>query len=78
MTQDPAIMAGKPVVRGTRIPMEMVLEQLAFKPDLEELFAIYPELTLDDVRGCLAYAGIEIEGVQSQNRCAGSEQDGSS
>lgn len=54
--QNPEIMVGKPVVKGTRIPVENVLDQLAYKPDLEELFAIYPELTVDDVRACLAYA----------------------
>jgi uncharacterized protein (DUF433 family) len=56
ITRDPAIMVGKPVVRGTRIPVEKVLDQLAYDPDLNELFAIFPELTLDDVRACLAYA----------------------
>lgn len=54
--QDPKIMVGKPVVKGTRIPVEKVLEQLAYKPDLDELFAIYPRLTMEDVRACLAYA----------------------
>ena len=54
--RDPNIMVGKPVVKGTRIPVEKVLGQLAYKPDLEELFAMYPDLTLEDVRACLAYA----------------------
>jgi uncharacterized protein (DUF433 family) len=49
-------MVGKPVIRGTRIPVEKVLDQLAYKPDLDELFAIYPELTVDDVRASLAFA----------------------
>lgn len=49
-------MVGKPVVAGTRIPVEKVLAQLAYKPDLQELFEIYPELTLEDVRAVLAYA----------------------
>ncbi len=53
---DPEIMTGKPVVRGTRIPVEKVLDQLAFQPDLNELFEIYPELTIEDVKACLAYA----------------------
>ena len=56
ITRDPKIMVGKPVVKGTRIPVEKVLDQLAYKLDLEELFAIYSELSLDDVRACLAYA----------------------
>jgi uncharacterized protein (DUF433 family) len=47
---DPNIMVGKPVVRGTRIPVELVLAKLAQNPDLDELFADYPRLTIDDVR----------------------------
>ena len=54
ITQDPHVMVGKPVVKGTRIPVEKVLNQLAYKPDLDELFAIYPELTVDDVKACLS------------------------
>jgi uncharacterized protein (DUF433 family) len=52
---DPSIMVGKPVVKGTRIPVEKVLFQLGYKFDLAELFAIYPELTVDDVQACIAY-----------------------
>ena len=54
--QDPQIMVGKPVVKGTRIPVELVLEELAFNPDLDELFAAHPALTIEDVQACLAYA----------------------
>jgi uncharacterized protein (DUF433 family) len=53
---DPQIMVGKPVVRGTRIPVEHVLGRLAENPDLDELFAAYPELTREDVKACLNYA----------------------
>ena len=56
ITTDPEIMVGKPVVKGTRIPVEKVLDQLAYKPDIEELFAVYPELTVEDVKACLSYA----------------------
>jgi uncharacterized protein (DUF433 family) len=54
--QDPEILVGKPVVRGTRIPVELVLGHLAANPDLGELFAAYPRLTIEDVQACLAYA----------------------
>jgi uncharacterized protein (DUF433 family) len=54
--QDPEIMAGKPVVKGTRIPVERVIAHLAHNPDLNDLFAAYPELTVEDVKACLAYA----------------------
>lgn len=54
--QDPAIMAGKPVVKGTRVPVERVLAHMAENPDLDDLFAAFPHLTLEDVKACLAYA----------------------
>ncbi|HKO23562.1 MAG TPA: DUF433 domain-containing protein [Chloroflexota bacterium] len=48
--QDPEIMVGKPVVKGTRIPVERVIAHLAHNPDLNDLFAAYPELTVEDVK----------------------------
>ena len=65
IVRHPDIMVGKPVVKGTRIPVEKVLDQLAYKPDVGELFAIYPELTLDDVRACLAYARAAVANRRS-------------
>jgi uncharacterized protein (DUF433 family) len=53
---DPKILAGKPVVKVTRIPVELVIKKLASNPDLKELFAAYPTLTTDDVKACLEYA----------------------
>ncbi|TAK28663.1 MAG: DUF433 domain-containing protein [Chloroflexota bacterium] len=61
---DPAIMVGKPVVRGTRIPVELVLKHLSQNPDLSDLFAAFPRLTLDDVKACLEYAQAVVEGEQ--------------
>jgi uncharacterized protein (DUF433 family) len=54
--QDPDILVGKPVIKGTRIPVELVLAKLAANPDLTELFQDYPRLTVDDVKACLIYA----------------------
>lgn len=59
---DPAILVGKPTIRGTRVSVELVLEHLAANPDLGELFAAFPHLTLDDVRACLAYAQAVVAG----------------
>ncbi len=59
---DPNVMVGKPVIRGTRIPVELVLKHLAQNPDLGELFAAYPHITLEDVKACLAYAQAVVEG----------------
>ena len=53
ITVDPAVMVGKSVIRGTRIPVERIIGHLAHNPDLEDLFGAYPELTLDDVKAAL-------------------------
>ena len=56
IVSNPDVLGGKPTIRGTRIAVEHVLEQLADRPDMAELFQVFPDLTLDDVRACLAYA----------------------
>jgi uncharacterized protein (DUF433 family) len=56
IVQDPEILVGKPVVKGTRIPVELVLAKLAQNPDLDELFADYPRLRREDVEGCWEHA----------------------
>ena len=61
---NPDILVGKPVVKGTRIAVELVLEYLAHTPDLDELFADYPELTREDVQAVLAYAQDAVERQQ--------------
>jgi uncharacterized protein (DUF433 family) len=58
---DPDIMVGKPTVKGTRIPVELVLEQLAYNLNLDELFAAYPRLTREDVQACIAFAGRAVK-----------------
>jgi uncharacterized protein (DUF433 family) len=59
---DPDILAGKPVVRGTRIPVDLVLKRLAENLDLNALFTAYPRLTKADVQACLAYANTLVAG----------------
>jgi len=61
ITVDSEIMVGKPVVKGTRIPVELVLAHLAENPDLYVLFAAYPRLKPDDVKACLQYAQAAVE-----------------
>jgi uncharacterized protein (DUF433 family) len=53
--QAPDIVVGKPVIKGTRIPVERIIAHLAHNPDLGDLFAAYPELTLEDVKASLEY-----------------------
>ena len=61
IVRDPKILVGKPVVKGTRIPVELVLAKLAQNPDLQEHFADYPRLTKEDVKACLEYAKVLVE-----------------
>jgi uncharacterized protein (DUF433 family) len=63
ITINPAVMVGKPVVKGTRIPVERVVAHLANNPDLTDLFTAYPDLTIEDVKACLAYAYHAVERV---------------
>jgi uncharacterized protein (DUF433 family) len=51
-----AILRGKPVIRGTRISVELILGFLAAGETVEGLLDNYPDLTADDIRACFAYA----------------------
>lgn len=53
---NPAVMAGKPVIRGTRVPVELVLRKLGAGMPAEEILADHPNLTLDDVRAAQGFA----------------------
>jgi uncharacterized protein (DUF433 family) len=53
---DPAIRFGKPCVRGTRITVGDILSYLASGMREEEILADFPQLTIDDIRACLAFA----------------------
>jgi len=56
ITADPAIFGGKPIIRGMRISVELILSLLAQGETVEAILEDYPELVADDIRACLAYA----------------------
>jgi uncharacterized protein (DUF433 family) len=56
ITANPDIFSGKPIVRGMRISVEMVLGLLAQGAPVEELLDDFPGLEADDIKACLAYA----------------------
>jgi uncharacterized protein (DUF433 family) len=66
--EDPEIMVGKPTVKGTRIPVELVLEQLSYNLDPKELYEAYPRLTEEDVRACIAFAQLAVKGKKAKLR----------
>jgi len=53
---DPKIMLGKPVIRATRIPVELILRKLSEGASESELCDAYPGLTPEDIRAAVAYA----------------------
>jgi uncharacterized protein (DUF433 family) len=60
ITADPKIFGGKPIVRGMRISVELILGLLARGETVDAVLDDYPELDADDVRACLAYAHAAI------------------
>lgn len=52
---NPSIMMGKPVIAGTRIPVELVLEKLAAGETIEQLIKAYPRLTEETIRAVLLF-----------------------
>ena len=53
---NPAVMLGKPVIRGTRIPVELIIRKLGEGATEADLLDGYPGLTREDIQAALAYA----------------------
>lgn len=56
IVSDPRVLSGKPVVAGTRITVELILEKLAAGESVEQLLDAHPRLTRDAVHAALAFA----------------------
>jgi len=56
ITTNPEIFSGKPIIRGMRISVEMIINLLAQGATVDELLDDYPDLEADDIQACLAYA----------------------
>ncbi|MEA2166450.1 MAG: hypothetical protein QOK37_4577 [Thermoanaerobaculia bacterium] len=64
ITADPEVMVGKPVIAGTRLTVEFIVERLADGWTEEELIENYPGLRRDQIQACLAYAAEMLSEVQ--------------
>ncbi|WP_353683697.1 DUF433 domain-containing protein [Thermodesulfovibrio sp. 3907-1M] len=53
---DPQICSGKPCIKGTRIPVHIILELLASGESFEDIKKAYPNITDEDIKACLSYA----------------------
>ena len=56
ITMDPAVMGGKPCIRGTRVTVGTITGLLASGAEIDEILELYPYLTIKDIRAALSYA----------------------
>jgi len=61
ITLDPRIMVGKPVIRGTRLTVEYILNLLAHGATVAEILEEYDGLTQEDIQACLLFASRSLE-----------------
>jgi uncharacterized protein (DUF433 family) len=61
IVSDPAILGGKPIVKSTRISVEMILEWIASGATREQIIQAYPEISIDDVQQALEYAANAVQ-----------------
>jgi uncharacterized protein (DUF433 family) len=57
ITLDPKILVGKPIIKGTRISVEFVVDLLGRGWTMEQILREYDHLSRQDIQACLAYAG---------------------
>ena len=56
ITSNPSILAGKPVINGTRITVELIIEKLAEGETIDQILEAHPHINEESVLACLAYA----------------------
>jgi uncharacterized protein (DUF433 family) len=56
IVSNPAVMMGKPVIAGTRIPVELIIEKLAAGETTQQILEAHPRLTEEAIRAALAFA----------------------
>lgn len=61
ITSDPSIMFGKPVIKGTRVPVDLVLEKLGNGETIPQLLASYPRVTQESLYACLLFASETVK-----------------
>ncbi|WP_339815895.1 DUF433 domain-containing protein [uncultured Imperialibacter sp.] len=69
ITIDPTICHGKPVIRGMRWPVEVILDMLSAGMSTEEIISDHPELEKEDIQAALNFARLSVSGetIQQEN-----------
>ena len=58
---NPEVLYGKPIIKNSRISVDLVLEKIAFGDSIEDLLAAYPNLKIEDIQSCLLFASETIK-----------------
>jgi uncharacterized protein (DUF433 family) len=58
---NPKVMFGKPVIIGSRIPVDLILEKLSYGESIEQILNAYPSLTKESIYACLAFASESVK-----------------
>src|SRR5437870_4320727 len=64
---DPEILVGKPVIRGTRIPVHLILNLLGNGYDFERITQAYPALSREDIRAAIQFAEARMKREETRN-----------
>lgn len=75
ITVDPDVLVGKPVIKGTRIPVYLIVELVANGMSVKEILKEYPRLKTEDIKAALLYASKLVESevivpfLEENNQC---------
>jgi uncharacterized protein (DUF433 family) len=58
ITVDQNVMEGKPVIKGTCIPVDLILTKISESRSIDDVLSEYPELTIEQVKDCVRYAAV--------------------
>jgi uncharacterized protein (DUF433 family) len=56
-------MFGKPCIKNTRIPVDLILEKLGNGYSIDDLLAAYPKISEEDIKACMLYASVSINNI---------------
>ncbi len=65
ITANPKVMLGKPVIKNTRITVELILRKIAGGFSFDEIVEMYPHITREDILACVSYAASVIESEET-------------
>lgn len=71
IVMNPEVMVGKPVIRGTRLTVEYILQLMVYADSPNEILAEYPGLVIHDIRACLLFAQKTLQDITFTPNAAG-------